>query len=241
MLDRPDGVLAILIGVSRSGKSVYLKSIIEKLGRVVAFDPKGEYVRELGFKACHTREQLLSALVKSGTGPAKIAFVAIDRPDFDFFCAAAKKWNEVARAGIVCEELANVTNTGKATGKWGVLVSQGLAAGPIIMGTVQRGQEVDKSVMNNATYVHIARHSTQRDRKYIADQLGIPLEHVPEKPLHFLQWTSYRGVVARGEIDFMQSRKRAAWPKGGPRFKEYDGRELIPDAVGHFSNVEYTT
>ena len=107
MLNRPDGVLAILIGVSRSGKSVYLKSIIEKLGRVVAFDPKGEYVAELGFKACYTREQLLSALVKAGTGPAKIAFVAVEKPDFQFFCAVAKKWNFVccassANVGICC-------------------------------------------------------------------------------------------------------------------------------------------
>jgi len=240
MLNRPDGVLAILIGVSRSGKSVYLKSIIEKLGRVVAFDPKGEYVQELGFKACYTREQLLNALVKAGTGPAKIAFVAVEKPDFQFFCAAAKKWNEQARAGIVCEELANTTNTGKAAGKWGVLVSQGLAAGPIILGTVQRGQEVDKSVMNNATYVHIARHSTQKDRKYIADQLGIPVEHVPDEKLHFLQWSSSNGVVASGHIDFLMSRKRRGWPKGGPRFRDYEGRELLPDPVGHFSNVQYT-
>ncbi|MAX55392.1 MAG: hypothetical protein CL537_07760 [Alcanivoracaceae bacterium] len=240
MLNRPDGVLAILIGVSRSGKSVYLKSIIEKLGRVVAFDPKGEYVSELGFTACYTKEQLLTALVKAGSGPARIAFVAIDKPDFQFFCAAAKKWNEQARAGIVCEELANVTNTGKASGYWGVLVSQGLAAGPIIIGTVQRGQEVDKSVLNNATYVHITRHSTQKDQKYIADQLGIAPGDVPAEPLHFLQWTSYRGVVARGKIDFLKSRKRASWPKGGPRFKTYDGEELAPDPVGHFSNISYT-
>ncbi|MGB1906706.1 MAG: hypothetical protein ACPHN3_05210, partial [Spongiibacter sp.] len=185
-------------------------------------------------------EQLLSALAKAGEGPAKVAFVAVDKPDFQFFCAVAKRWNLMARCAIVCEELANTTNTGKASGKWGVLVSQGLAEGPVIIGTVQRGQEVDKSVLNNATYVHIARHSTQKDRKYIADQLGIPPDQVPDTPLHFLQWTSYRGVVARGKIDFLKSRKRKNWPQGAPRFKAYDGQELRPSPAGYFDNLQYT-
>ncbi|CAA0081281.1 Uncharacterised protein [Zhongshania aliphaticivorans] len=238
MLNRPDGVLAILIGVSRSGKSVYLKSLIERVGRIVAFDPKGEYVRELGFKACHTQAQLISALASS-KGDAKIAFVAIEKNDFQFFCQVAKQWNRQKMAVIVCEELANVTNSGKASGKWGVLVSQGLAEGPIIVGTVQRGQEVDKSILSNATYVHIAKHTTQKDRKYIGEMLDIDTENIPSEPLKFLQWTSDKGVVTRGSVDFMKSRTRKSWPRGGPRFRDLTGKELVPSGIGMFENVVY--
>lgn len=244
MLNRPDGILAILIGVSRSGKSVYLKAIIEQvlreLGRVVVFDPKGEYVRECGFTGCYSREKFVSALARAGNGPAKIAFVAIEKDDFQFFCRVARKFNKVARSGIVCEELANVTNAGAATGEWGKMVSQSLAEGPIIIGTVQRGQEVDKSIINNATYVHVTRHSTIDDRKYVAKKLGVPLEYIPDTKLHFLQWSGEVGMVTRGQIDFLKSRKRAWWPLGAPRFKTYEGQEIKPIAEGHFDMVVYT-
>ena len=238
MQNRPDGVLGVLIGVSRSGKSVYLKALIESVGRAVAFDPKGEYVRDLGFRECKTLEQLISAFANS-PGNAKIAFVSMDKRAFQLFCKWARVWNRQRRAVIILEELAFVTNAGKAEGHYGELLCQSLAEGPVIIGTCQRGQEVDKTILNNATYVHITRHSTENDRKYIAGQLGVPLEQIPDKPLHFLQWTSYRGVVARGQIDFLKSRKRKAWPQGGPRFKTYEGEELHPSEDGHFHNIQY--
>lgn len=47
-----------------------------------------------------------------------------DKKEFDNFCRLAHTWNRQKEAIIVIEELAAVTNTGKASGYWGVLVNQ---------------------------------------------------------------------------------------------------------------------
>jgi hypothetical protein len=239
---RNDGILAVAIAVSRSGKSVWLKRAIEGDKRVLAFDPKGEYVTQLGFVACRTRKELIDALRKS-TGEARIAYVQNDKKEFNFFCDCAFNWNRQAPATIVCEELGNTTNCGKASGHWGRLISQGLAYGPKVIGTVQRGQEVDKSILNNATFVHVMRHSTEHDREYIAGQLGLQVSDIPGKKLEFLQWTSDKGLVCSGTVDFPPSKKTKNWPSGAPRFRSRGDkrRVLTVGTDAKFKQVQYST
>ncbi|MGH1438598.1 MAG: hypothetical protein ACRBBR_00695 [Cellvibrionaceae bacterium] len=238
---RPDGVLVIAIAVSRSGKSVWIKVVIQNDKRVLVFDPKGEYVAQMGFTACRSRVELVNTLVRS-RGEAKIAYVQHDKAEFDFFCQCAFNWNRQAQATIICEELANVTNAGKAAGHWGRLVSQGLAYGPKIIGTVQRGQEVDKSVISNSTFVHVGRHSTMKDRAYIANQLGLEVSEIPDKKLEFIQWTSDRGKVVECDVGFPASRKTPVWPNGVPKFRSKGaGKKVLtvgPDA--RFKNIIYS-
>jgi len=237
---RPDGVLVIAIAVSRSGKSVWIKRVIENDNRVLVFDPKGEYVAQMGFIACRSRIELVDTLVKS-RGDADIAYVQHDKKEFDFFCQCAFNWNRQAQATIICEELANVTHSGKAAGNWGRLVSQGLAYGPKIIGTVQRGQEVDKSVISNSTFVHVGRHSTFKDREYIANQLGLSVSEIPDKKLEFIQWTSDRGLVVECTVDFPPSKKTSVWPEGAPFRTKGEGRKIL--AIGsdaRFKNIAYS-
>ncbi len=237
---RQDGILAIAIAVSRSGKSVWLKRGIERHNRVLAFDPKGEYVTQLGFTACRTRRELLDTLRRE-TGDAKIAYLQHDKKEFDFFCDCAFNWNRQKQAVIVCEELGNTTNAGKAAGHWGRLISQGLAYGPIIIGTVQRGQEVDKSIINNATFVHVMRHSTMNDREYIAGQLGVQVSDIPDKKLEFIQWTSDKGLVVSGSIDFPPAKATKSWPSGAPRFRTKGSKRRVISFGSDmkFSQVQY--
>lgn len=239
---RGDGVLAVAIAVSRSGKSVWLKRAIENDARVLAFDPKGEYVAQLGFKACSTRKELINELRRS-TGSARIAYVKNDRKEFDFFCDCAFNWNRLSPATIVCEELGNTTNCGKAAGHWGRLISQGLAYQPKIIGTVQRGQEVDKSILNNATFVHVMRHSTEHDREYIAGQLGVSVDDIPNKKLEFIQWTSDLGLVTAGSVDFPKSKATKNWPNGTPRFRSKGQRRRVLSigSDAKFKQVSYSS
>lgn len=239
---RNDGILAVAIAVSRSGKSVWLKRAIERDVRVLAFDPKGEYAAQLGFTACHTRLELVNALRRS-TGEARISYIQHDKKEFDFFCDCAFNWNRQKPATIVCEELGNTTNAGKAAGHWGRLISQGLAYGPKIIGTVQRGQEVDKSIINNATFIHVMRHSTQNDQEYIASQLGLPVSDIPDKKLEFIQWTSDKGLVVAGSIDFPPTKKTKNWPDGAPRFRTKGAKRRVisPGSDGKFSQIVYTS
>lgn len=233
---RPDGKTLILIGVPRCGKSILAKEISKLSERVIAFCPKGEYASQLGFERIMEKDKLISRVREIGAGPAKINFVASSKTDFDFFCGVAWIFNMYAQAVIVCEELAMYTNSGKADGNWGRLTCQALAYGPLIVGTVQRGQEVDKTVMNNATMIHVLQHTTEGDRKYIADKLGVPFGDVPTEPLKFVQWTSSKGVVCKGRIDFPKSKG------GSPRFRESgrSGRVLSVGSDGLFKQVQYT-
>lgn len=236
---RPDGRLILAIGVSRSGKSVFVKRAIESDKRVLAFDPKGEYAHQMGYDYAESPKELIK-LLASSKGDARISFVKSDKKSFDLFCDAAFNWNRQTRITAVCEELANVTNVGRASGHWGRFVSQGLAFGPKIIGTVQRGQEVDKSIMNNASFIHVARHNTLSDREYIAQKLGCPVDCIPSEPLKFIQWTSDRGIVVKGEISF-QKNKNKNWVRGIPRFKKSgsSGRVLTFDGNAEFKQVNY--
>lgn len=237
---RPNGVLVLAVAISRCGKSVWVKRVTEKHKRVLVFDPKGEYVFQMGFKACYTKSELEEAL-KNSKGDARIAYVKHDKKEFDFFCDCAFNWNRQAQAVIICEELANVTNSGKASGNWGRLVSQGLAYGPLIIGTVQRGQEVDNSIINNATFLHVGKHSTDDDAKYIAKKLGVTIDRIPREPYRFLQWNAQNGVLVEFSSDLVKGKKNAMWPEGLPRFRTLGGKRkvlTVGDSLG-FKNVAY--
>ncbi len=121
---------------------------------------------------------------------------------FDNFCRLAHTWNRQKEAIIVVEELAAVTNTGKASGYWGVLVNQSLGLGATLFATVQCGQEVDKSVMNAASYLWVCQHNTDDDAKYMARKIGIGLSNIPRKSLAFLIWSPAKGPLTRGEVTF---------------------------------------
>ena len=238
---RPDGCLILCIAVPRSGKTVYIKRVIEKHTRVLAFDPKGEYVAQLGFTACYNRAELLAAL-KKATGDARIALVHHDKKEFDFWCDCAFNWNRQKQATLIAEELGATTNAGKASGHWGRLLCQSLAYGPTIIATVQRGQEVDKTILNFATHVHVMRHQTESDRNYIASQLGVSVSEIPRDKLEFFHWTCDKGVVVRGNIDFAKGKATQNWPQGTPRFREKGGnrRVITPDLDGKFKQIQYT-
>lgn len=214
---RPDGQLILAVGASRSGKSVWVKEAIKNDARIVVFDPKGEYISQLGFTPCYDRKDLLAALMAT-KGAGRIAFRAIGKKEFQFFCEAAFNWNRQAVATIICEELANSTNSGKAEAYWGILISQGLAFGPKIIGTVQRGQEVDKSIFDNATFVHVTQHKTFKARTYLSDALEVDISEVPEKKLEFIQFVSGEGVVVSGSINF-SGKASKIWPDGSPIFR----------------------
>jgi len=215
--NRPDGTMILIAGVSRSGKSVFLKRIIEKHRRAIAWDPKAEYQSQLGFTAYHDRHSFLEAIKAAGDGAATIAYTSNNAKDYDFFCDCAFNFNRTAQAAVVCEELGVVTSSGKAAGHWNRLVNQSLAYGPLLVGTIQRGQEVDKTIMNNCSFIHIARHNTDSDAMYMAAKLGIDISVIPREPLKFVQWSSDKGVICEGSIDF-KGAKSKVWGEGSPRF-----------------------
>ena len=197
---RFDGKLVYSIGASRSGKSSYVLAMVKNAKRLLVWDVEGEYAAKLGKKlgivVVEGRAALVGAL-KVSTGSVRIAYHPPPgkyQQEFDFFCRCAFNWIVQAPASIVCEELAQATNAGKAGGWWGTLVTRGLKYGPEIYGVVQRAQEADKSTLGNATVINICRPNTDKDAAYIADALGLDIELIPERDLEMLQRFKDRSI-----------------------------------------------
>lgn len=177
--------------------------MIPKAKRLLIWDAKNEYGSAFNMKVIRSMPQLLAELRKA-TNNGKFAFVptGYSKQEFDQFCRLAHIWNRQKQAVIVIEELAAVTNSGKASGYWGVLINQSLGLGATILATVQRGQEVDKSVMNASTYLYVCQHNTEDDAKYISKKLGVPVEKIPRIPLRFFIWSPCKGEVTSGCVKF---------------------------------------
>ncbi len=206
---RKDGIMGLFIGITRSGKSTPIKAMIkspQKAKRVLVWDAKNEYGPSLGLTVLKTLPELLMTL-KSTKGNGRFSYVPtdFDKKEFDSFCRLAHIWNRQKEAIIVIEELAAVTNTGKASGYWGVLVNQSLGLGATLFATVQRGQEVDKSVMNASSYLYVCQHNTDDDAKYMAKKLGVELSNIPRQPLKFTLWSPAKGLLAKGIVLFKQN------------------------------------
>lgn len=235
---RNDGTIALYIGVSRSGKSIPLKRAAEQHKRCIAIDPKGEMHSQLGFEVFHDKYSLLERAIEVGDGDAQLCFVTNNKKDFDFFCDVAFNFNRVKPCCIVVEELALYTNSASAGGYWGRLVNQGLAFEPTILATVQRGQEVDKTIMNNASFIHVTRHNTTDDQAYIAFKLGIDPDEIPTEKLKFLQWTSDKKIVCKGTVGFKKATSKN-WPRGIPEFRAGGKlQSILPN--GQFKSMTYS-
>ncbi|MBX2809765.1 MAG: hypothetical protein KTR20_14160 [Cellvibrionaceae bacterium] len=230
---RLDGTMGLFLGITRSGKSTPIKALVKKVKRVLVWDAKNEYGPSLGFQVVKSLPELL-AILKRTRGNGRFAFVptGFDKVAFDHFCRLAHTWNRQKPAVIVIEELAAVTHAGKASGYWGVLVNQSLGLGATLLATVQRGQEVDKSVMNAASYLYVCQHNTDDDAKYIAKKLGVPLTCIPRDPLKFLVWSPSKGAIASGQVTF---------PNNAPAFSHAapGRRKLTLLSSGKFQGLAY--
>jgi len=208
---RNDGLMGLFIGITRSGKSTPIKAMIPKAHRLLIWDAKNEYGGAFDLVVVRSLPDLLERLRHCKAG-GRFAYVptGYSKPEFDGFCRLAHTWNRQGPAVIVVEALAAVTNAGKASGFWGVLVNQSLGLGATLLATVQRGQEVDKSVMNASTYVYVCQHNTDDDARYAAKKFGVPLTSIPRKPLEFMIWTPAKGSIVSGHVEFHRNGKPVA-------------------------------
>lgn len=234
---RNDGSIALFLGATRSGKSVPLKAAVSQHKRAIGFDPKGELASQIGFENITHKHHFLEALMDTKDGDCSFCFTSTDRKDFDFYCDAAFNFNRLKPCAVVTEELAILTNSGKAVGHWGRLTNQGLAFGMTLLATAQKGQDIDKTLLDAATFIHVTRHSTATNKAYIAAKLGIDISLVPNEPLEFLQWSSPKGVVAKGTVQFTGPAHKL-WGDKSPVFKN-KGKVVKVLPNGGLSKVVY--
>ncbi len=185
-MKRPDGELHFSVGASRSGKTQYVLTQVRLAQRLLVWDVEGEFAAKYGLESVEGLPALVARL-RAATGKARIAYHPRNLREFDAFCHAAFAWIIQRPAVIVAEEIAASTSPGKASGYWGVLVSRGLKYGPKIYAIAQRGQEIDKTLLGNATTINICRPNTQQDAEYIAGRFGLKLSDIPDADLEILQ------------------------------------------------------
>ncbi|WP_201341168.1 hypothetical protein [Abyssogena phaseoliformis symbiont] len=120
--------------------------------RLLVWGPEGQFAISAGCQSFKTVKDLYLAL-KGNRGSAKMA-LSVDtdlKGQFYVFCEIAFYFGLLKQCKVVVEELADVSSSGKAPEKWGLLVRRGLKHGMDIYSMSQRIQEVDKTVFGNSS------------------------------------------------------------------------------------------
>lgn len=209
-----DGRLVVIGGASRSGKTAYVVRAVAKARRVCAWDPEDQWAGLPGWQRITTRPALFAAL--ENPGPCKLAFVAGGdlRAEFDYWARCVMYAGRyVAPLDAIAEELADVTNAGKAPGHWGLLLRRGLKRGITIYAISQRWAEADKTAVGNASEVIVFRQSSADDIRYLARKISAPEDQIagllptlkPDggiKIAPYLQKNMHSGAIARRELRF---------------------------------------
>lgn len=184
---RQDGKLVYLLGVSRSGKTYWLKQQLKKVKRVLVWDSKGEYAMMRGYQEIKNLSELHKAMTGTGIiADKKLAYTG-ELKTFEPFCRYAFQWLIAKRGVLVVEELADVTSPGKAVPGWGDICRKALAYAPVIFAVTQRPQEADRTVFGNATLIHCHMLTHENDRLTVARGMGIAPEKIPTEKYSFIE------------------------------------------------------
>lgn len=201
MIRRADGELFYAIGRSRSGKTKWVQQRILNHKRVIVWDTKAEFSTLSGYVSVSKISDLI-ALLKKSKGSFKVAFVPFNmKEDFELFCRCALNWLRQKECTIVVEELSDVSTPSKAPLWWGIILRRSLSLGPTIYALTQRPQETDKTILGNFTMIHVHAPNTVKDRKYIANDIGIELDLIPSDDLKYVE--RFRdGTIKQGKMVF---------------------------------------
>lgn len=198
-----DGILYVVGGASRSGKTAWVKRKIKGAKRVLAWDPEDQWAQEPGFVRVTNGIQLIELLQRKG--PLKVAFVSGGdlAEAFNFWAGVAQYANRyIEPLEIIAEELSDVSTPAKAPGNWGILIRRGLKRGSTIYAISQRWQEADKTAIGNASLFVFFRQNGRRAVKYLEDQTGIPAEVIPTEPLNFVVFDPTTGKITKDRLRF---------------------------------------
>lgn len=198
--ERPDGVLTVAAGASRSGKTTWVAQEVAPAKRLLVWDYKGEWSVRYRCRRVTTFRELAAAIAPDA-GPARIAYHRVTgmSADFETFCRLAWVYIRTHGAPLVTEETSSVTSPGKAPVAWGDIIRMGLGYGSDIYAITQRPAESDKTALGNATVIHCGRMGTIDDRKTMAKYLDVPLADV-ERLLSFqyIERDNRTGELSRG-------------------------------------------
>lgn len=190
--------IVLVCGSAGSGKSAWVKKETRNKPRVVVWDCEQEYCTLPHYVTVTGLPELGRLLARSAKG--RFAYVPRSMADFNLFCKMAFAWGECT---VIAEEISSVTSPGKAPDGWGDLVRRGRKRGCEIYGVTQRPAESDKTILGNASRVHVGRLTRSKDRKYMAEDMDCPQAMIDAlKPLEWLEKQAATGEILRGKVTF---------------------------------------
>lgn len=190
--------IVLVCGSAGSGKSAWVKQETKSHKRVVVWDCEQEYCTLPNYVTVASLPELGLLLSKSKTG--RFAYVPRSMDDFNTFCKMGFAWGNCT---VIAEEISSVTSPGKAPDGWGDLVRRGRKRGCSIYGVTQRPAESDKTILGNASRVHVGRLTRSKDRAYMAAELDCKQADLDVLlPLEWLEKQAATGVILRGKVKF---------------------------------------
>lgn len=198
---REDGILFAVSGTTRYGKTTWIKSRLAHAERLLVWDPRGEYPRDVpGCRLVRSLPELARVLLDAWDGPVKVALWA-PVSEFEGFARRAYEWLQLWPGVVIVEEMHQVTSSGKAQGALGELIRQGLYYGGHIYCVCQRPQEIDKTTLAAATVKHTHFLDLPIDQAYLAELLGLaPADIGALKWGEWIEKRAGRTGIVRGKL-----------------------------------------
>lgn len=168
---RPDGERIVVTGSSGMGKSASAIEIVGAAPRLFVWDVDRQWCRLPRMRLASSAVEL----VELGRQANRVAYFppATHADSFDFFCRVAWAWGQLGAGVVVAEELAAVTQPGKAPTSWGELIRRGRKYGITVVGVTQSVQESDKTLIRNASLIRCHYLTRSVDRRYMAHELDV--------------------------------------------------------------------
>lgn len=195
-------------GASGSGKSTYVKQRLAGRGRVVFFDPLGEYdgklvdqpdqIRE--YAADHWKDFRVGIRPVRGKEPEFLKGVCEGLMEIQAVYQATGKGRQIT---LVVEEmnLSFPVNRGVSLcPAFADICSRGRHYGIEVFGLSQRIAEVDTRFRGNCTETVVFRQKGPRDQQAAAAELGCRVNDLPSENLHFIREMS--GKSETGSLKF---------------------------------------
>lgn len=192
-----------VLGVSGSGKSSYVKGLLERKlpARLIVFDPEEEWTA-FGTPTRRLDDVLNGARAAGSKGPMRSIFIPSPDPktavaQFDTLCRIAFYWE---RLTFIVDELKSVTSPSRSPVGWGMLTGRGRKRGIVIYGLSQRPASIDKDFLGNCNFVRSGRLTYREDQKAVAGVLHVPESDIGALPdLAWIRRDMSTGVTTRGK------------------------------------------
>jgi hypothetical protein len=174
---------------------------------MLVWDAKPEWHTRFGLVVVRSLAELHAHVIASLDGrPSRISYQGpMTREHFAVFCRLAWVWIKAKKKRwLIVEELADVTNPGKAPQFWGEILRKGRDPWHAnVIGLTQRASESDSTIAGNCSLIHAGFQSFPRDRKTISEYLDVPLQEVRDLgELDWIERDMRTRELRRGRLDF---------------------------------------